>query len=167
MRHEFGRPGGDERRIEVLAQDLLCFDGAQLAVDITLRTALCATGEPQPGAAEVCGAVLVRARRDKEHEYLELVTTRRCRLVVVAMRQGAAGVTQERISCGNWRRRRHVRRRHSCSTRPHWLGNTRMVGTACAVSFLQSLVKPSESLTWCHTGGDVPSLASLLSHDPR
>ena len=38
---------------------------------------------------------------------------------------------------------------------------------ACAVSFAESLVEPSESLTWCHTGGDVPSLASLLSHDPR
>ena len=44
---------------------------------------------------------------------------------------------------------------------------TRMIGTACAVSFAESLVEPSESLTWCHTGGDVPSLASLLSHDPR
>ena len=66
-RHEFGGPGGDERRIEVVAQDLLCFGGAQLAVDITLRSALCATGEPQPGAAEVDGAVLVRGRRDKEN----------------------------------------------------------------------------------------------------
>ena len=35
-----------------------------------------------------------------------------------------------------------------------------MIGTACAVSFAESLVEPSESLTWCHTGGDVPSLAS-------
>ena len=31
-----GVPGGDERRIEVVAQDLPCFGGAQLAVDITL-----------------------------------------------------------------------------------------------------------------------------------
>ena len=38
---------------------------------------------------------------------------------------------------------------------------TRMIGTACAVSFAESLVEPSES------GGDVPSLASLVSHDPR
>ena len=116
-----GVPGGDERRIEVLAQDLPCFGGAQLAVDITLRSALCATGEPQPGAAKVDGAVLVRARRDKENSYPELVTSRRCRLVVA--RQGAAGVTKERISCGNWRMRRHTRRRHCCSIRPHWLGN--------------------------------------------
>ena len=42
----------DERRIEVLAQDLPCFKGAQLAVDITLRSALCASGEAQPGAVQ-------------------------------------------------------------------------------------------------------------------
>ena len=33
-------------------------------------------------------------------------------------------------------------------------GGTRMSGTACAVSFAESLVEPSESLTWCHTGGE-------------
>ena len=38
-----------------------------------------------------------------------------------------------------------------------------MIGTACAVSFAESLVEPGESLTWW----DGPSLASLLSHDPR
>ena len=30
----------DERNIEVLAQDLPCFGGAQLAIDVTLRSAL-------------------------------------------------------------------------------------------------------------------------------
>ena len=68
-----------------MAQDLLCFGGAQLAVDIILRSAFCATGEFQPGVVEVDGAVLVRARRDKENAYLELVTSRRCCLVVVAI----------------------------------------------------------------------------------
>ena len=38
-----GIRGDDERRIEVLAQDLPFFKGAQLAVDITLRGALCAS----------------------------------------------------------------------------------------------------------------------------
>ena len=83
-----GIPGTDERRIEVLAQDMLCFSEAQLAVDITLRSALCATGEPQRRAAEVDGAVLVQARRDKENAHPELVTSRRCRLVVVAIETG-------------------------------------------------------------------------------
>ena len=83
-----GIRGDDERRIEVLAQDLQCFKGAQLAVDITLRSALCASGEAQPGAAEEDGAVLAQARRDKEATYPELLTSRRCRLVVVAVETG-------------------------------------------------------------------------------
>ena len=38
----------DERRIEVLAQDLPSFGGAQLAVDVGLRSVLSATGEHSP-----------------------------------------------------------------------------------------------------------------------
>ena len=38
----------DERRIEVRAQDLPCFGGAQLAVDVTLRSVLGSSREPQP-----------------------------------------------------------------------------------------------------------------------
>ena len=61
-----GVPSADQRRIEVLAQDLPCFGGAQLAVDVTLRSPLRSTGEPHPNAADVNGAVLQQARRDKE-----------------------------------------------------------------------------------------------------
>ena len=46
-------PANDERRIEVLAQDLPCFGGAQLAVDITLRSVLGSSGEPQPHGSSV------------------------------------------------------------------------------------------------------------------
>ena len=73
----------DGRRIEVLAQDLPCFGGAQLAVDITLRCVLTRAGEPHRNAANVDGAVLVNARRDKEAKYPELVASSRCKLVVV------------------------------------------------------------------------------------
>ena len=51
----------DSRRIEVLAQNLPCFSGAQLAVDITLRSALTSNGEAHPQAADVDGAVLIQA----------------------------------------------------------------------------------------------------------
>ena len=63
-----GVPSADERRIEVLAQDLPCF-GAQLAVDVTLRSPLRSTGEPHPNAADVNGAMLLHfffARRMEE-----------------------------------------------------------------------------------------------------
>ena len=78
----------DARRIEVLVQDLPCFGGAQLAVDVTLRCALTRTGEPHPHAADVDGAVLVKARHDKKTTYPELLNSGRCRLVVVAIETG-------------------------------------------------------------------------------
>ena len=77
----------DARRIEVLAQDIPCFGGSQLAVDVTLRSALTRSGEAQPGAAEEDGAILLQARVDKENKYTELLNGR-CRLVVVALETG-------------------------------------------------------------------------------
>ena len=46
----------DERAIEVLAVGLPLHQGAQLAIDITLRSALTTTGEPCPGGATMNGA---------------------------------------------------------------------------------------------------------------
>ena len=56
--------------------------GAQLAVDITLRSAVNASGEACANAAAVKGAVLHRAWRDKEVKHAELVEKDLCRLVV-------------------------------------------------------------------------------------
>ena len=92
----------DERHIEVLAQDLPCFGGAQLAVDITLWSALGSSGEPRPHAADVHGAVLVQARIDKETTYPELVASTRCLLVVVAIdrREVERGSRAVRVAVG-------------------------------------------------------------------
>ena len=62
-----------ERTREVLAQDLPCFGGVQLAVDMTLRSALSCEGEAHPAAANTYGAVLLKARTDKETKYPVLV----------------------------------------------------------------------------------------------
>ena len=59
-------PASDGRRIEVLAQDLPCFSGTQLAIDITLRSPLTSAGEAHPNAADTDGAVLFQARRETE-----------------------------------------------------------------------------------------------------
>ena len=67
-----GVRAADERRIEVLAQDLPCFLGAQLAIDITLRCALSSSGETHPDAADFDGAVLARARVDKRDHVLRI-----------------------------------------------------------------------------------------------
>ena len=55
----------DERRIEVLADGLLLFHGAQVAVDTTLVCALRRDGTPRPRCADVDGAALEAARRRK------------------------------------------------------------------------------------------------------
>ena len=67
-----GVPAADNRRLEILAQDLPCFGGAQLAVDVTLRGVLSSAGEPHPRAADIDGVILSEARRDKERRYPEL-----------------------------------------------------------------------------------------------
>ena len=63
----------DEQAIEVLA--------SQMAVDITVRSPLTSTGLARPGDATTDGAVLVRARADKEAKYTELLQGNRCHLV--------------------------------------------------------------------------------------
>ena len=49
--------------------------GAQLAVDVTVRCALTADGLPTPGAARHDGAALLRARADKERKTQSWCTT--------------------------------------------------------------------------------------------
>ena len=78
----------DARQIEVLAQDLPYFGGAQLAVDVTLRCVLSCEGEAHPHAADTDGAVLLKARADKEMTCPEVATSGRCRLVVMAIETG-------------------------------------------------------------------------------
>ena len=66
-------PAAEARAIEVLASGLPLFQGAQLAVDVTVRSALTANGLACVGAATTDGIVLARARRDKERKYHELL----------------------------------------------------------------------------------------------
>ena len=79
----------DNRRLEVVADGLPLFGGAQLAVDTTMVSPLRGDGSPHRGAAERDGVVLVAARRRKERTYPELMAPRsRARLVVLAMEVG-------------------------------------------------------------------------------
>ena len=78
----------DERTIEVLASGLPLHHGAQLAVDITVRSATTSAGLPATNAAHTNGAVLMAARRVKEEKYREFLAGDRCRLVVVGIETG-------------------------------------------------------------------------------
>ena len=88
----------DQRAIEVVASGLPVHHGAQLAVDITLRCSLTASGLPHPGAAVADGVVCRRARADKERKYTELHQGDRCRLVVVALKTGGRW-SPESVEC--------------------------------------------------------------------
>ena len=158
----------DDRKIEVLAQDLPCFGGAQLAIDVTLRSAVGRNGEARPHAAEVDGAVLLQARTDKEIRYPEL-TTGRCRFVVVAIETGGRGSEEAvdllwQLSCAKARDVPHFMTHQAAL-----VGTTRsrMLSTSCVLAFAASLVEPAQCDHMCEAGGSPPSLAEVLLHDPR
>ena len=83
-----GVPASDERRIEVLASGLPCYNGAQLAIDVCLYSPLRGDGTARPRAHWQDGAALLDAIADKHATYAELVGGRRCRLVVLALEAG-------------------------------------------------------------------------------
>ena len=150
-----GVGGSDGRRIEVVANGLSCYHGAQLAVDITLRCALSADGAPQASAADVDGAVANGARADKERTYPELVAGRRCRLVVVGVETGGRfsdeavsfleALAKERAADTTPLLRRAAER--------NWLRRwARTLGVACATAYATSLVSPT-SRSDCVGGG--------------
>ena len=160
-----GVAAGDGRRIEVLAQDLPCYAGAQLAVDVTLRSALRANGEAHPRAADEDGAVLQDARGDKETTYPELVASRRCRLVVLAIETGgrwseeAASVVWQLALAKARESPTLMRRAVALGWNRRW---TRMLSTACAVAFAAGLCDPPASVSQWDCGGVAPSLVELL-----
>ena len=81
--------GVDGRRLEVVAEGLPVFHGAQLAIDTTLVSPLRADGVPHRQCATSDGAALQAARRRKERTYRELSGTQgRARLVVLAAEVG-------------------------------------------------------------------------------
>ena len=78
----------DDRRIEVIANGLPLWGGAQLAVDTTLVSPLTSSSQPRRRAGQYAGAALQDARKAKERTYPELLRSRRCRLVVLAIETG-------------------------------------------------------------------------------
>ena len=161
----------DGRRIEVLAQGVPCFAGAQLAVDVTLRSALSCAGSARPRAAFEDGAVLEQAREDKERTYPELVGCRRCQLVVVALETGgrwsqeAVTFVQQLAKARARDAPGYLRRSAELAWTRRW---TRLLSTAAASAFAASLVEPPAALAALDVGGGgPPSLTALLEADRR
>ena len=138
--------------------------GVQLAIDITIRSTTSANGLPQRNAAHVDGAVLTRARVDKEAKYAELVGGNRCVLVVVALETGGrwSGEAVEFMDMMAGARAREVlpimRRSVHLAWRRRWM---RMLSVSCARAFASSLVAPGQDV-WSGIDGATPDLADLL-----
>ena len=106
--------------------------------------------------------MLVQARLDKETTNPELLTSRRCRLVVVAVETGWRWSDDAADFLWHFAlaKAREVPALLTQSATLAWGRRwTRMLGTACAVAF---------ALTHgVRKGGDTPALAEPWSHDPR
>ena len=134
----------DSRRVEILADGLPLFGGAQLAVDTTLVSALHCDGSAHSHAANVDGAVLLAARRRKERTYPELVTPRaRARLVVLAGEVGGRWSEETRrflslLAKAKARSEPHIlRKRVEQAWRLRWGG---ILACAAARAFAASLL---------------------------
>lgn len=159
-----GVDAADQRRIEVLAQGLPCRGGAQLAVDVTLRSVLTAGGEARPRAAEEDGVVCEGARRDKEDAY----PARRCSLVVVALETGgrwsteAATFVEELAYARAPEAPPKLRGAAALAWQRRWV---RILATACANSFAHSLVAPASACATDPADGPAPLLSQVLCDD--
>ena len=158
----------DERSIEVLACGLPLQHGAQLAVDITLQSALTSAGIACPNAAITNGAVLHRARQDKEAKCWELLEGGRCHLIVVALETGGSWGDEAIAfidSLASARSRAAVpvlRGSAYWAWRKRWV---RMLAITCARAFASSLISSSPADMWTRTARLPTWLTCLVSHE--
>ena len=154
----------DERSIEVLASGLAMNHGAQLAVDITLPQCSDCQRESVSKRSDSGGAVLTKARLDKETKYAELVESDRCQLVVVGIETGGRWSNEatsftEGLAASRAREAPVALRFSSfLAWRKRWC---RMLSVSCSRAFRGSLVSTADDqLTG--TDGVAPELADLL-----
>ena len=165
-----GVGAGDGRQLEVLAQGLPCFSGAQLAIDVTLRSSVTALGAAKSRAADENGATCIDARRDKESKYHELISSTRCRLVVLALEVGGRCSTEtvEFLEHLSWARARStaplLRFAAALGWRRRWL---RLLACSAARAWAESVTMPADLLWGAAEDGDAPPVDALLVDDAR
>ena len=141
-------PAADQRAIEVLASGLEMNHGAQLAVDITVRSAVTSCGRARPNAAELCEGD-------------------RCRLAVVGIETGGRWSPEalsfvDQLAASRAREAPPALRFSSfLAWRKRWC---RMLSVSCSRAFAGSLVSfAADQLEG--TDGRAPELADLFSAD--
>ena len=157
----------DSRQIEVVANGLPLWGGAQLAVDATLVSPIRRNGRPQPHAADTDGIQLRTARRRKEQKYAELLRSRRCRLVVIAIETGgrwsdeALQFVRLLARCKARAYPRILRRSAQLAWSSRWLG---VLAVAAHRALAHTLLELPVSEAGCD--GDAPCFEDVL-HDAR
>ena len=79
-------PAADGRRIEVVANGLPFWQGAQIAIDATIVSPVRRDGSARPEADSEPGLALARVLNRKHRTYPELQRARRCQLVVFGVK---------------------------------------------------------------------------------
>ena len=158
----------DDRRIEVIANGLRLWGGAQLAVDTTLVSPLTSSSQPRRRAGQYAGAALQDARKSKERTYPELLRSRRCRLVVLAIETGGRwspeATTFLRLLAHTKARAvpNILRKAVEASLLSRW---SAILTHAAQHAFAASLLDLDCAGT-STTDGDTPSISQLLSEAP-
>ena len=157
----------DDRRIEVIANGLALWGGAQLAVD-TIVSPLTRAGEPRRRAGRFAAAALHDARKAKERAYPELLRNSRCRLVVLGIEVGGRWSEEAASFITNLARAKTrdtpapLRQAATASLISRW---TAFLTHAAFTAFAASLL--FEDPTHHHNlDGDPPPLSDLLAQLP-
>ena len=137
-----------------------------MAVDITLRHYLTATGGAQAQASEKGERLLAAARGDKERKYSELLVSRRCKLVVIALSTGGRWSSEalkfvNALAFAKARAAPHYLRKSAWLTwQRRWV---RMLSIAAANSFATGLLVPAKLVGACALDGAPLELCDLFA----
>ena len=148
----------DSRQIEVVANGLPLWGGAQLAVDATLVSPMSRNGRPQPRAVDSDGR--------KEAKYAELLQSRRCRLVVLGIEIGGRWSDEAlefvRLLAKSKARAypRLLRKSAQLAWSSRWLG---LLAVAAHRAFASTLLELPVDEVGCD--GETPCLEDVLHHD--
>ena len=152
----------DARRLEVVADGLPLFGGAQFAIDTTMVSPLHRDGKARSGTARTDGKALDEARKRKERTYPELAGEgSRARLVVLGAEVGGrwSQETVDFLSSLAWGKVRDLPEELQKDARRAWFRRWSMLlGCAAAKAFAMSLL----DLSPCGADGLIPSVHEVI-----
>ena len=152
----------DARRLEVVADGLLLFHGAQIAVDTTLVSPLRRDGTPHSRCAREDGAALRQARQRKERVYPDLSGEHGRARLVVASEVGGRWSAEAQAFLRQFARAKSRQEPPTlrASAKLAWIWRWSMIlACASARAFALSFL---EGLTAHDYGGPTPTTAEVI-----